>query len=128
MSDDLSVDEALSTIRTLSDEIESLPPDDRRRATLEHRRDQLRAAARAATDASRSEVSLQHELAGLQQRLARIDERPIGKGWAEKGHYRWVNDPGAYANQINEKLNEQDALERATIIARILELERALQE
>lgn len=127
MSDDFTVDEALSMIVSLSNEIDALPPDDRRRAPLEHRRDQLRAATREAADASRSETALRHELDGLFSRLAEIDGRPIGKGWAEKGHYRWVNDPSAYAGQINAMLDEQDAAERAKIISRIKELEQLLE-
>ncbi|MEN8114063.1 MAG: hypothetical protein ABFS21_06710 [Actinomycetota bacterium] len=128
MSDDLSVDDALSMIMSLSREIDSLAPDDHRRSSLEHRRDQLRVAAQSAADSSRSGVALHHELAGLRTRLSEIDGKPIGKGWAEKGHYRWVNDPSAYANNINAMLDEQDAEERAKIISRIKELEQLLDE
>lgn len=126
MNDDLSVDEALSEIVSLSGRIDALPPGNRHRVGLEHRRDQLRAAAREASDASRSDAILRHELDSLQQRLAQIDERPIGKGWAEKGNYGWVNDPSAYSRRINRELEDQDAVERTAIISRIQELKKLL--
>ena len=128
MNDDLSVDEALAEIVSLSGQIDALAPDDRRRATLEHQRDQLRAAAREAADASRSNAGLRHELESLRRRLSSIDERPIGKGWAEKGNYGWVNDPSAYSTEINRAIEGQDAEERALIVTRIAELEAALGE
>ena len=128
MSNDLSVDEALAEIVSLSGQIDALAPDDRRRATLEHQRDQLRAAAREAADASRSNAGLRHELESLRRRLSSIDERPIGKGWAEKGNYGWVNDPSAYSTEINRAIEGQDAEERALIVTRIAELEAALGE
>ena len=126
MTEDLTVDQALAEIIALSARIEALDPDDPKRVTLERQRQSLRTDVREAADASRSEAGLLNELGTLQRRLAQIDDRPIGKGWAEKGHYRWVNDPGAYSNRINDMLDAQDADERSIIVARIAEIEAVL--
>jgi hypothetical protein len=126
MADDLTVDQALAEIIALSAKIDALEPADPKRIAVERQRDRLRADIREAADESRSEAGLLNELGTLQRRLAQIDDRPIGRGWAEKGHYRWVNDPGAYSSRINETLDAQDADERATIIDRIAEIESVL--
>lgn len=126
MTEDLTVDQALAEIIALSSKIEALDPDDPKRGQLERQRQRLRTDVRGAADASRSEAGLLNELGTLQRRLDQIDDRPIGQGWAEKGHYRWVNDPGAYSNRINEMLDAQDADERSTIVARIAEIEAVL--
>jgi hypothetical protein len=127
MSKDLSADEALSQVASLGAQIDRLPPGDPGRAPLEARRERLRHAAREAADRSRSEAALRHELEGLHSRLTAIEERPIGKGWAEKGAHRWVNDPSAHAHRINEMLAEQDESERAAILARIAQLKELLR-
>lgn len=66
--------------------------------------------------------AFQIELGTLQRRLAQIDDRPIGRGWAEKGHYRWDDDPGVCSNNINEMLDAQDADERESVVTRIAEI------
>lgn len=129
MTDDLTVDQALSEIITLSERIGELEPGVPKRIALEREREGLRTDVRTAYDASRSESVLLNELGALQRRLAQIDERPIDSGWAEKARYRgvrWINDPGAYSNQINAMINAQDADERETIVTRIAEIKAVL--
>lgn len=126
MTDDPTLDEALAEVVALSSRIAAKDPEDPARLTLERQRDQLRSAIRSASDASRSDAALHNELGMLRRRLEQIDDRPIGKGWAEKGNYRWVNDPGAYSGRINEMLEAQDAHERAEIVLRVAEIEKAL--
>ena len=126
MTDDLTVDEALAKIIALSAKIDALEPDDPQRVALERQHHELRTDVRKAADASRSEAGLRNELGTLKRRLAQIDDLPIGKGWAEKGRYRWVNDPGAYSGRINEMLEAHDADEREAIVTRIAEIEEAL--
>ncbi len=126
MTDDLTIDQALAEIIALSAKIQALNPDDPKRVALVSQREDLRIDVREAADASRSEPGLLNEFGTLQRRLAQIDDRPIGRGWAEKGHYRWMNDPGAYSNRINEMIDAQDADERATIVTRMVEIEAVL--
>lgn len=126
MNDDLTIDEALAEIMGLSARIDAMETDDPERVALERRRHDLRADVQEAADAARSEPVLRNELGTLRRRLTQIDDRPIGKGWAEKGRYRWVNDPGAYSNRINEMLDAEDADEREAIVNRIAEIEAAL--
>jgi hypothetical protein len=126
MADNLTVNQALAEIIALSAEIDALEPADPKRIAFERQRDTLRADIREAADESRSEAGLLNELGTLQRRLAQIDDRPIGRGWAEKGRYRWVNNPAAYSNRINEMLDPQDADERTTIVNRIAEIESVL--
>lgn len=129
MTDDLTIDQALAQIVDLSAKIEALEPDTPGRTALERQRESLRIDVREATDATRSVPGLMNELGTLQRRLAQIDERPIDSGWAEKTRYRgvrWINDPGAYSNQINAMIHAQDADERAVIVARIAEIETVL--
>ncbi|MEA2024003.1 MAG: hypothetical protein U9N79_06890 [Actinomycetota bacterium] len=131
MTDDLTVDQALEKIIALSASINALEPDNPQRAALERQRDELREDIQSAADASRSVPGLLNELGTLRQRLARIDDRPINEGWAEKARnrwVRWVNDPGAYSNRINEMLDTKDADERAAIVARIAEIEDVLEK
>lgn len=128
MTDDLTIDQALAEIIALSARIDAMNPDDPKLVPLEHQRQNLRIDVREAVDASRSVPGLLNELGTLQRRLAQIDDRPIGRGWAEKGHYRWVNDPGAYSNRINEMLDAQDADERQTVVTRIAEIEAVLKQ
>ncbi len=126
MTDDLTVDQALAKIIALSAKIEGLDSSGPERAALERERKDLRGDVREAADESRSVPGLQNELGTLERRLAQIDDRPIGRGWAEKGHYPWVNDPGAHSNRINEMLDTQDADERESIVTRIAEIEDVL--
>ena len=128
MTDDITVDQALAKIMALSAKIGGLDSSDPKRAALEREREDLRGDVREATDESRSVLGLQNELGTLQRRLAQIDDRPIGRGWTEKGHCRWVNDPGAYSNKINEMLDGQDADERESIVTRIAEIEKVLNQ
>ncbi len=128
MTDDLTIDQALAEIIALSAKIDALNPDDPKRVPLERQRENLRVDVREAADVSRSVPGLLNELGTLQRRLAQIDDRPIGKGWAEKGHYRWMNDPGAYSNKINDMIDGQDAHERSIIVTRIAEIEAVLKQ
>lgn len=126
MADDLTVDEALAEIIAISTKTDAMEPGEPGRIALERRRQELRTDVQKAADGSRSEAGLRNELGTLHRRLEQIDDRPIGKGWAEKGNYRWVNDPGAYSGRINEMLTAQDADERKVIVGRIAEIEAVL--
>ena len=131
MTDDLTIDQALAEIMSLSERIDALGPDDPNRVALERQREELRTDVREASDASRSLPGLLNELGALQRRLSQIDARPIDEGWSEKARYRgvrWFNDPGAYSNTINEMLNAEDADERLEIVERIAEIETVLKQ
>lgn len=108
--------------------LEQLPGDDPSRRKLESRKEELQTAARLAADRSRDPAALALELTQLRSRLSDLDDRPIGKGWSEKGNYRWVNDPGAYSNVINRMIAEGDGPDRESVEQRIGELEAVLQD
>lgn len=112
----------------INSRLERLATDDPARRPLESRKEELQAAARLAADRARDPAALERELDQLRGRLDEIDERPIGRSWAQSGNYRWINDPGAYSNVINRKIVAGDAGEREAITERIDELETALQE
>jgi hypothetical protein len=112
----------------INSRLEGLATNDPARRSLESRKEELQTAARLAADRARDPAALERELGQLCGRLDEIDERPIGKSWAQRGNYRWINDPGAYSNIINRKIAEGDAGEREAIAERIGELETALQE
>jgi hypothetical protein len=124
----ITVDAALTELRDINSRLERLALDDPARRTLESRKEELQTAARLAADRARDPAALERELDQLRGRLDEIDERPIDRSWAQKGDYRWINDPGAYSNVINQKIAEGDAAEREAITERIGELETALQE
>ena len=131
MTDDLTIDQALAEIMSLSGRIDALEPDDPKRVPLERQRENLRVDVRKADDASRSLPVLLNELGALERRLKQIDARPIDEGWAEKARYRgmrWFNDPGAYSNRINEMLDAEDAYERSEIVERIVEIKAVLKQ
>lgn len=124
----LSTDEALAAMRDAERDLASLPPNHPDRPRLEAKRAELQAAARRATDLGRAPGAIRAELAHLKRRLAEIDGELIGKSWAEKGRYGWINDPGAYAHGINRELRRANADTRDEIVIRIAELRDVLDE
>lgn len=112
----------------MNQKLGELAASDPARRALEERRTELRAAARLAADRARDPAALRREVEHLRTRLERIDDRPIGDAWTQKRNYRWINDPGAYSNVINRKIEEGDRPERDEIVRRIDELELVLQE
>ncbi|GMQ85877.1 MAG: hypothetical protein BMS9Abin07_1446 [Acidimicrobiia bacterium] len=128
MSDNgnLSVDEALAEITAIIERLDAMGPGDPGRAGLVARRDELRKSARDASVASRSDDILRYERNQAVRRIAELDSRPVKKSWVEKRNFRWINDPGAYANRINEMIAEQNATEREQLQRRIVEIDAQL--
>lgn len=124
----LSTDEALAAMREVDERLASLSPEHPERPPLEARRAELQAAARRATDLGRSPDAVRAELDHFERRLAEIDGELIGKSWAEKGNYGWINDPGAYAHGINKELRRASQDTRAEAVLRITELRDVLTE
>lgn len=125
---EITVDEALAELMDINRRLGNLAGDDPLRRSLESRKVELQTAARQAADRGRDPAALELELAELRSRLRGLDDRPIGKGWSEKGNYRWINDPGAYANVINRRIAEGDSPDREWVEQRIGELEAVLQD
>lgn len=128
IDEQLSIDEALEELRTISTELDRLPDGDARRASLLARRDRLRDAARHAADDTRDPAVLEWELDHLRRRLSELDGERIQKAWPEKGNYRWINDPSAYSRGINREIDDKTQEERAFLESRITQLEASLAE
>jgi hypothetical protein len=124
----LTVDQAVVELRQIVAALDGMPDGDPRRAALLARRDELRAAARLAADAIRSPEQLEYELGHLRRRLASLGRERIGPSWAEKDHLRWINDASAYSRAINERIEAENAEERAFLESRIAQLEASLPE
>lgn len=124
----LSIDEALAAMRGVDERLASLGPDHPERKRLEARRAELQAAARRAADLGRTPEAVRAELDHFERRLSEIDGELIGKSWAEKGNYGWINDPGAYAHGINQELRRANQDTRDEVLLRIAELREVLAE
>lgn len=118
------IDEILSEIQALSDEIAQLDdgPD---RAALEEQREGLRARARLLADSSRLESNLAAELAAVEQQIAALESEAIKPAWQEQ--FRIINDPSAYRRRINESLEANTAAQRDDLVRRRTELLEALR-
>ena len=101
---------------------------DRERATLAAELEALRAQARAAADRGRHPESLRREADAARRRIAEIDALLIDSSWPERAKIPWLNDPGAYAADINRRLYEQHVDERERLLARIAAIESVLAE
>ncbi|MCH7844358.1 MAG: hypothetical protein IIC70_00605 [Acidobacteria bacterium] len=130
MSDNgnLSVDEALAEVTAIIDRLNAMGPGDPGRAGLVARRDELRKSARDASVASRSDDILRYERDQARRRIAELDSTPVKKSWVEKRNFRWINDPGAYSNRINQMIAEQNATEREQLERRIVEIDAKLHD
>ncbi|MDJ0925619.1 MAG: hypothetical protein QNJ77_13760 [Acidimicrobiia bacterium] len=129
---DITPDEVLAELRAIGDQLDALAPDAPERDALEQRRRDLRDAAQATADASRSREHLASELKHLKKRLAAFDAEKINvPAWQiamTSGGRLTINDPAAHASKLNAALDEATALDREAIEARIEQLERALGE
>lgn len=125
---DLTTDEALAAIGEVDERLGSIGPDHPDRPRLERRRAELQAGARRAADMGRTPAAIRAELDHLERRLAEIDGELIGKSWAERGNYGWINDPGAYAHGINQELQRSNEDIRDEVVTRISELRAVLDE
>ena len=87
------------------------------------------AASRSeASVASRSDDILRYERDQARRRIAELDSTPVKKSWVEKRNFRWINDPGAYSNRINQMIAEQNATEREQLERQIVEIDAKLHD
>lgn len=117
------IDAVLDEIRRLRRIIETVPPGPERDA-LEAERDELRAQARRATDASRPTAHLEAELANTETQLAGLESDAIKPALNES--YKLVTDPSAYRRRINESIAANSEARRMELEQRRAELLEAL--
>ena len=110
-----SINDIYTTIVTLSEQIDGLPPADPLRQRLERERDDLRSEAATYAIDGRHPRSVKLEIEAIEQRLSEIRSLLITEGYAEKRSGRNIQDPGAYSATINRILNEQHADEVRTL-------------
>ncbi len=128
----LTPDQLFDELRSLRSQLDALQPDAPERAALESRREELHRMAEAASNAARNKGTLRTELQHLQTRLADLDaERVEVPEWQRRltanGRFALI-DPVADAARINTALDEATKHDRAAILARILQIEEALDE
>lgn len=114
-----SIDDILHSVRKLSASIDDLAEDDPRRATLVAEREALRIRAATIADEHRHPVSVENEVAMLEDRLAEITAMSIKQGYSEKHLKHTIQDPGAYSHNINKMLADEHTREVAEITARL---------
>jgi hypothetical protein len=73
-------------------------------------------------DARRHPDSVAREIEELERRLAAIEALPITRGYSEKYLKTTVQDPGAYAHDINRRIAQDHADEVEEITARLARL------
>lgn len=120
---EFEIDVALAQIQQLRELIDATPPGPERDA-LESQRDELRAKARLATDATRPATHLRAELANVEAQLAAMESEAIKPALNE--HYKVITDPAAYRLRINESLAANSEPRRAELELRRRELLDAL--
>ena len=119
------IDNILKQATALSAELAMLPDDDPNRPRLEQRQAQLRAQAHELALERRHPVSIEHEIAMLEQRLDDISAMLITKGYNEKHLGNTIQDPGAYSNVINRLIATEHADEVREIDAKLSALRSA---
>ncbi len=100
-------------------------PSPERRAALTRRIEALR---RRLADIGRHPDSLRREAEAARRRVAEIDAMLIGGSWPERSRLPWLNDPDAYAADINRRIHAEYAAERERLVTRIGEIEALLEE
>ncbi len=130
MDDDrtLSVDEALSEIAAITEQLDAMGPGYPGRSGLIARRDELRRSARDASAASRPEDTLRYELDQAHRGLSDLEARALERSKSERRTFRWINDPNSESNRINQMLEDQDQAARLQLERRIGEIEAQLGE
>ena len=127
---DITPDELLDELSAITARLEELPPESPERSRLELQRDNLRETARRTADAARNLDSLRTELVHLRRRLAAFEadkvEVPDWQVALTRGGRFSLTDPVADAARINDAMDAATALDRASIEARIADLEETL--
>ncbi len=123
-------DQVLRELQDLKAALDALPSESPERAPLEERREVLREQARLPAEATRNLDALRAELEHLEGRLAAFDSEKIEvPNWqlamTRGGKFSLVN-PVADAARINDAIEAGQAVDRATIEARIARLRKAL--
>lgn len=116
------IDQLLARIRDVAKRLESLPDDDPSRDSLLAKQKRLRTKARDLSNASRHPKSVEAQISMLEARLREIDDKYVGKGYAEKHLTKGFSDPGAYSVIINRNIEEEHAAEVEKIKANLVEL------
>ena len=119
------IDANLAEILRLSRLIEGMP-EGPARDELENEREQRRERARRLADASRSAANLNAELANVDEQLASLGDVPIKPALNES--YKLVTDPSAYRQNINKRIEDNEAGRREALETRRRELLEALGE
>ena len=120
-----SIDELLATIRSLTERIDQLDADDRKRTQLELKREKLRETARDAADASRHPEDVTRQIEALEHRLAEINQLLIKQGYTERRVGRTIQDPSAYSANINRAIEADHVEEVRSIKAQLVRLRKA---
>ena len=128
----MTPDEVLAELHRIRDEQKALDPSSTRYAALERERRELADTARSALDTTKGRDALVNELEHLEQRLAAMDDDKIEiPSWqltmTRNGRFA-INDPRAHASQINATLDDNAAVDRSAIEARIGQLRTLLAD
>jgi len=115
-----AIDELFATITEINEQIAAADPETARRLTVQ--RDHLRDRARDMADTRRHPESVAREIEELERRLAAIEALPITQGYSEKYLKTTVQDPGAYAFDINRRIAAEHADDVEEITARLARL------
>ena len=122
MPDD--IDDLFAQIRMLADQLDRLTQADPNRPRLEADRDHLRKRAAAIADSGRHPQSVARQIEALDARQSEIESLYIKKGYSERSTTKKIQDPGAYAHNINALLRAEYKSELATIENQLERLRR----
>ncbi len=123
----ISPDEVLHELQQITSDLAAMDDEDPARADLVERQDRLRYSARMTHLALSGPAALESELKHLRRRLADFDrERVQIPRWQKEAGY--FSDPTAAGREINRKLDEFNALDRATLERRAAEIEAMLEQ
>jgi len=119
-------DDTLRELQQITDELATAADDDPRRQDLLERREELRRLARAGHLAMADPAGLERELNHLRKRLATLERERVQIPKWQKQAGGYLTDPEAAGREINRKLDQINAPERATLEQRIAEIESTL--
>ncbi|MDX1384796.1 MAG: hypothetical protein R3190_14180 [Thermoanaerobaculia bacterium] len=119
-------DETLRELARISVALETASGPER--ASLEERREHLRRRVRLAALAALGVEALENEATHIRKRLAAFEAERVGIPRWQSATGGKLTDPRAAGHEINRKLDEATAAERASLQARLGEIEDVLAD
>lgn len=122
----MTPDEIFAAVQELTERLAGAPAGSPEAEALQAELDTLRSLAADQALDGRHDSSLVLELKELRRRLRALNDQTVQPPSFSKRRFR-LTDPTAFARQLNERLEKNNAGDKAYLEGRISELERELR-